>query len=629
VGDKNTIARMTHVPVGGTQLMEDRMKTIICSALLSLLLAGSLFADDWSRNVISDYISGPTDVVAADIDNDGDQDLVVSSRYLGALVWFNNQGDGVFTPQLISWGMFNIADIHVADLDGDSNLDVVYTRNDAPGYDDQAGGFYNLGSGEYWYSFTICPNLAFLSNACEIAALDFEPDGLLDVTISDDVGLHLFANNGMNQAWTHTGYFSHNYSDVPVATADMNNDGVIDIVGSVRNNLSVILVQDLFWPIRTVSAGYESPTALVIGDLNGDGLADIVAAGDDGERPGKIAIFINLGDATSWDRINLTQGFHIVSDLDLKDMDGDGDLDIIGAAFGDHELAWWENDGELGFTKHVLTINLREAISVVAINLDFDDELEIAALSADDDMLAFWDANTAQYDLTVTLTPDGEPLVVPQGGSFSFDTNVNATMPHDLDSRFWAYTLLTTGIEHNLLKTQLLFPGAGEIALNGSVVNVPAAAAPGNYQFVLGVDIEGEYQSAAFPFTVVESGRTISNLMQEWGMENFDILDPAQMISEDQAIAIDLPLAWGLNAAYPNPFNPSTTISVSLPETSDLTVSVFNVNGQQVAELANGQFNAGQHNLTFDASNLASGLYFIQAYVPGQLNATQKVMLVR
>jgi Right handed beta helix region/Secretion system C-terminal sorting domain len=91
----------------------------------------------------------------------------------------------------------------------------------------------------------------------------------------------------------------------------------------------------------------------------------------------------------------------------------------------------------------------------------------------------------------------------------------------------------------------------------------------------------------------------------------------------------DNPLNWTLTPAYPNPFNPTTTITVNLPEATDLNVTVYNVSGQQVAELASGQYATGQHNLTFDASGLASGLYFIHATVPGKLDHTQKVMLVR
>jgi len=70
-------------------------------------------------------------------------------------------------------------------------------------------------------------------------------------------------------------------------------------------------------------------------------------------------------------------------------------------------------------------------------------------------------------------------------------------------------------------------------------------------------------------------------------------------------------------------------VTVALPEASDLTVSVFNVMGQQVAPLANGQFNAGNHTFNLDASELASGLSFIHAEVPSHLNTTHKVMLAR
>ena len=55
----------------------------------------------------------------------------------------------------------------------------------------------------------------------------------------------------------------------------------------------------------------------------------------------------------------------------------------------------------------------------------------------------------------------------------------------------------------------------------------------------------------------------------------------------------------------------------------------YNLAGQQVAELANGQFGAGSHALTFDASGMASGIYFIHATISGHLDQVQKVMLVR
>jgi Secretion system C-terminal sorting domain len=80
---------------------------------------------------------------------------------------------------------------------------------------------------------------------------------------------------------------------------------------------------------------------------------------------------------------------------------------------------------------------------------------------------------------------------------------------------------------------------------------------------------------------------------------------------------------------HPNPANALTTVTIALPEASNLTVTVFNTLGQLVAELVNGRVNAGRQTLTFDASDLSSGIYFIQATVPGKLDAMQKIVLVK
>jgi parallel beta-helix repeat protein len=100
-------------------------------------------------------------------------------------------------------------------------------------------------------------------------------------------------------------------------------------------------------------------------------------------------------------------------------------------------------------------------------------------------------------------------------------------------------------------------------------------------------------------------------------------------LSVSDFTGIELPASYGISPAYPNPFNPTTTVSVSLPSPSELNVSVFNINGQQVATLASGPYSSGYHTLTFDASSLASGLFFVRATVPGHMDQTQKIMLVR
>ncbi len=108
------------------------------------------------------------------------------------------------------------------------------------------------------------------------------------------------------------------------------------------------------------------------------------------------------------------------------------------------------------------------------------------------------------------------------------------------------------------------------------------------------------------------------------------IATPSWIQSDEEVTDLDLvPAEFELKQAYPNPFNPTTTVSVILPETAELNVTVFNVAGQQVAELTSGKLVAGTHSFVFDASHLASGLYFVQAQVPGKLNEIQKITLMK
>ena len=75
-------------------------------------------------------------------------------------------------------------------------------------------------------------------------------------------------------------------------------------------------------------------------------------------------------------------------------------------------------------------------------------------------------------------------------------------------------------------------------------------------------------------------------------------------------------------------FNPSTTLNLDLSNDGFVSVQIYNVVGQVVATLVNGQMNAGYHRLTWDASNIASGIYFVKVEA-GSNVATQKLMLMK
>ncbi len=96
-------------------------------------------------------------------------------------------------------------------------------------------------------------------------------------------------------------------------------------------------------------------------------------------------------------------------------------------------------------------------------------------------------------------------------------------------------------------------------------------------------------------------------------------------VSTDQ---IELAYEFDLKQNYPNPFNPTTTIQYSISSMADVRLEVYNVIGQRVATLVNQQQAPGQYNVSFDASSLASGLYFYRLQSGNQVQ-TNKMMLIK
>ncbi len=93
-----------------------------------------------------------------------------------------------------------------------------------------------------------------------------------------------------------------------------------------------------------------------------------------------------------------------------------------------------------------------------------------------------------------------------------------------------------------------------------------------------------------------------------------------------------LPNEFGLKPAYPNPFNPSTNLTFTLPEAANVTLRAFNVMGQQVSTILDGRYEAGEHSLVWSAENsksaLPTGVYFLRLDALGR-SSLQKVVLIK
>ena len=89
-----------------------------------------------------------------------------------------------------------------------------------------------------------------------------------------------------------------------------------------------------------------------------------------------------------------------------------------------------------------------------------------------------------------------------------------------------------------------------------------------------------------------------------------------------------LPKEISFQGAYPNPFNPTTMLKFSVPATMEVEVVVYDMMGRMVSEISNDIFEAGTHDLYWDASHNSSGIYFVK-FLAGSHVTTQKLMLVK
>ena len=218
--------------------------------------------------------------------------------------------------------------------------------------------------------------------------------------------------------------------------------------------------------------------------------------------------------------------------------------------------------------------------------------------------------------------------------SFSFDlTNLS----EDATSRL--YTAKTpSGYEYKQSTEQAFYfiedipginPGDWILAYNGDVVigarqwssettDVPAMGDDGS-------DFTAGYmESGGIPtFKLLRDGELIDLEGDIPIWENNQLYMVSNLME-----AQPLPEAFSLDRAYPNPFNPVTTLSFALPIEAEVSLAVYNLQGREVVSLVDQNMEAGYHSVIWNADAHASGVYFVKM-VTGKYISTQKLMLVK
>jgi len=139
------------------------------------------------------------------------------------------------------------------------------------------------------------------------------------------------------------------------------------------------------------------------------------------------------------------------------------------------------------------------------------------------------------------------------------------------------------------------------------------------------------YSTTSTAYTGAESGYPVGDL--NWF--------PTLLAKYNSGVALgvsengSLPLEYTLNQNYPNPFNPSTNISYSLPKASNVTLTIYNSIGQEIAVLINNQLqSAGQHKISWNGKDaagrtVATGVYFYQLSTAENVAMTKKMILLK
>ncbi|MCB2211101.1 T9SS type A sorting domain-containing protein [bacterium] len=261
-----------------------------------------------------------------------------------------------------------------------------------------------------------------------------------------------------------------------------------------------------------------------------------------------------------------------------------------------------------------------------------------------------WDAA-----ITLDLIPfEPSQTVPPYGNRVYFNAGITNTLPESITLDAWTEVTFPGGATMQLAQYVFDFHPNVPFVRNWLSFRVPARAPAGDYTFTakLGVRPDMIVSDDSFPFTKIAissnaavAATTIPALPDEpfedpWVLKGW--LSPATPPDEsscalatdafsagdDQTESASLPTEFAVSA-YPNPFNERATITISLPESGEVTAQMYDITGRRVATLLSGSVTAGTHQLAWDADGLASGVYFLRVQTDGYETVIRKLALVR
>jgi len=392
---------------------------------------------------------GPSQL--GDLDQDGDQDLIAVANWAGKIIHFENEdGAGGFDEGMsmssITRGAWSV---YPADLDGDGDLDLLSASDG----DDKIAWYENLdGHGTYGMQ-QIISNEA--QSARFVVAADFDGDTDLDVlaAIRGTQTVAWFQNVDGQGTFGEAHIISAQVEGVVCAiSADLDQDGDQDVLSAGWEDGKIEWYENVdglgtFGAANFLSETYR-PRHLSTADLDGDGDFEVLVASEYGNT---IYWQENLDGSHDFGAVqvisDLTNGAYGTATADI---DNDGDLDVLSASWRDGKIAWYENmDGSGSFgPQNVINTGLLGASSVSSGDFDNDGDLDIVSTCSGHNKI-YWNENmdglgtfSEPYILAQNLTHPKQGLIadIDRDG----DQDVIATAENQI---VWFMNTWITGIE--------------------------------------------------------------------------------------------------------------------------------------------------------------------------------------
>ncbi|AVP98669.1 hypothetical protein C7S18_16395 [Ahniella affigens] len=349
--------------LGFTAMPHPQRSTLISMILLvttKVTLAQNPFQDESNARIPTDLNAGSTmDIAMADLDSDGDDDLVLAKEFRPNQ-FLQNDGQNRFSAIGGAFGdrVEDSEDIAIGDFDRDGDLDVVFVSEDTTGNE-----FYrNSGLGRFTFVAGVIPNN---TNSNAVVAGDLDRDNDLDLVISRNTARELvLLNNGVGNFTDASNTWMPDVVDVTqdLKLIDIDNDQDLDLIAGNeaanggRNRLYINTGTRFIdeTSTRIPAAGYAEATRKVsFADVDRDSDIDLFFANADGSSTAYTAyrLLFNNGQGVFTDvtRDRLPAFRRLSMDAEFSDLDQDGDLDLVVADF-QQNLQVLANDGTAHFT---------------------------------------------------------------------------------------------------------------------------------------------------------------------------------------------------------------------------------------------------------------------------------------